>query len=57
MTLGRRVKSHGLQISLLSPRSPFKFIHLTDLDSDAPEDAPSVQKKEMDDVVQDDEAG
>jgi sugar phosphate isomerase/epimerase len=49
--LGKRVESHGLKISLLSPRSPFKFIHLTELDSDAPEDAPSV-KKEMDDVVQ-----
>ena len=49
--IGRRVESHGLEISLLSPRSPFKFIHLTELDSDAPEDAPSV-KKEMDDVVQ-----
>lgn len=48
--IGRRVESHGLKISLLSPRSPFKFIHLTELDSDAPESAPSVQK-EMDDVV------
>ena len=48
--IGRRVESHGLKISLLSPRNPFKFIHLTELDSDAPEDAPSVQK-EMDDVV------
>ena len=48
--MGRRVESHGLKISLLSPQSPFKFTHLTELDSDAPESAPIVQK-EMDDVV------
>ena len=40
-TLGR----YGLQVFLLSPRSPFKFLHLTDLQLDTLPDHPIVRKE------------
>ena len=35
-----RVERHGLKISLIAPRSPFKQIHLTDMSTDSAEDNP-----------------
>ena len=42
-SIGKRVEANGLRISLISPRSPFKFIHLTELDGEAPLEYPTLQ--------------
>jgi len=48
--VGEKVAAHGLKLMLISADSPFKFIHLTDLDADSLADHPEF-RKDFDDLV------
>ena len=48
--IGEKVAAHGLKLLMISAASPFKFIHLTDLEVDSLAEHPEF-RKDLDDLV------